>query len=447
MFDDFFNMIYFYAIMTGIILLPVVAALLLFKKWKADGHLPFSHRCLKFGISSQIHGVIFGKLFGILYCYSPQQAEGHIAIFGPSGKGKTSALLIPTLCHCDGTALVVDISGDISANVNMPNKIVFEPAEKATTPYNVFAAVDAAQSDSEKRELLEQLAFLLMPDLPNQTGASVFFTQEGRKILTAAFICYYFEGWDFVEICEFILSNDWRSLMNDIVKYDNTIANMNIRGFSGNNEQNNAGCKQSADAAVKLFATNDCVKNALRKPVRFETAISPATLETKSVFIKIDDSKLNIYAPLLKIITAQSLEYFSKRPVENTNTILFCLDEFASLGKLEITDALRKLRKRHIRIMILTQAMADIDLIYGKAERQAMMNNFAFKVILGCGDVETQDYFSKLIGEKKSLLHENTAAPQATPIIKPAELAHLGENVIVLSDDGYIKLQKNYYFK
>lgn len=50
--------------------------------------------------------------------------------------------------------------------------------------------------------------------------------------------------------------------------------------------------------------------------------------------------------------------------------------------------------------MILTQSMADIDLLYGKAERMAMMNNFSFKVILEASDTETQDYFAKLIGYK-----------------------------------------------
>ena len=56
--------------------------------------------------------------------------------------------------------------------------------------------------------------------------------------------------------------------------------------------------------------------------------------------------------------------------------ILFCLDEFASFGKLQITEALRKLRKRHIRIMVLTQSLADLDMIYGKDERKGMLGNF-----------------------------------------------------------------------
>ncbi len=126
--------------------------------------------------------------------------------------------------------------------------------------------------------------------------------------------------------------------------------------------------------------------------------------------------------------------------------ILFCLDEFASFGKLQITEALRKLRKRHIRIMVLTQSVADLDMIYGKDERKAMLGNFKFTVLLGCKDTETQEYFSKMIGEKHTLLVADTSQkPQ--PIIKPADLAHLEHDLIVICDDGAVRLHKNFYFK
>ncbi|MEG0911638.1 MAG: hypothetical protein RSF70_08665 [Ruthenibacterium sp.] len=45
------------------------------------------------------------------------------------------------------------------------------------------------------------------------------------------------------------------------------------------------------------------------------------------------------------------------------------------------------------------------------------------------------------------MLIDNDTVKKAEPIIKPADLAQLGESVIILSDDGYTKLQKNYYFK
>ena len=406
---------------------------------------PFAKKNLVYRHPAQAKGVLFGKKFGLL-AYSPEQDEGHILVLGPSGTGKTSALLIPTLRSWQGTALVVDISGDISANVNTPNKIVFDPTSENCIPYDVFASINEVTDDTERQERLEQLAYLLLPDKANDSEAGIFFAKNGRKMITAALICYYGMGWGFVEICEHFLGHDWRGLLNDIAQRKNKIANMYISSFVGASEQNTAGCKQAADDALKLFATNEKIKNALRKSASYEPSISPATLETNSVYIYIPDEKLKIYGDLLRIITAQSMEYFSSRPKEHTQMILFCLDEFASFGKLQITEALRKLRKRHIRIMVLTQSLADLDMIYGKDERKAMLGNFKFTVLLGCKDTETQEYFSKMIGEKRSPLEtDSSAKPQ--PIIKPADLAHLEQDLFVICDDGAICLRKNFYFQ
>ena len=366
-----------------IAILAVVLLVLVYLHGQAN-HLPnpFARKNIVYRPAPKARGVLLGKKYGLL-AYSPEPDEGHIIVMGPSGTGKTSALLIPTLRSWQGTALVVDISGDISANVGMPNKIIFDPTAKDCVPYDVFASIDAAPDESERQERLEQLAYLLLPDKANDSEAGIFFAKNGRKMITAALICYYGMGWGFVEICEHFL---------------------------------------------------------------YEPSISPATLETNSVYIYIPDEKLKIYGDLLRIITAQSMEYFSSRPKEHTQMILFCLDEFASFGKLQITEALRKLRKRHIRIMVLTQSLADLDMIYGKDERKAMLGNFKFTVLLGCKDTETQEYFSKMIGEKRSPLEtDSSAKPQ--PIIKPADLAHLEQDLFVICDDGAIRLRKNFYFQ
>ena len=428
------------------VILLVILLLLVYLRGQVN-HLPnpFAKKNLAYRQPAQARGILFGKKLSLL-AYSPEQDEGHILVMGPSGTGKTSALLIPTLRSWQGTALVVDISGDISANVNTPNKIIFDPTSENCIPYDVFASINAVTDGTERQERLEQLAYLLLSDKANDSEAGIFFTKNGRKMITAALICYYGMDWGFVQICEFFLGHDWRSLLNDIAKQRNPIANMFISSFAGASEQNTAGCKQAADDALKLFATNDKIKNALRKVPSYEKAISPATLETSSVYIYIPDEKLKIYGDLLRIITAQSMEYFSSRPMENKQTILFCLDEFASFGKLQIVESLRKLRKRRIRILVLTQSLADLDMIYGKDERKAMLSNFKFTVLLGCKDAETQEYFSKMIGEKHSLLATDpNQKPQ--PIIKPADLAHLEQDLFVICDDGAIRLRKNFYFK
>lgn len=440
-------LIYMYLFAVIAILLIVLAVVVAVKSYLSRGGKLWGKRVLAVRSRSKAHGVILGKITKRLLYVSPEQSEGHIVVFGPSGTGKTSALLIPTLRSWEGTALVVDISGDIAANVHTANKIVYDPTSEDCIPYDVFASINAVDDDTERQERLEQLAYLLLPDKANDSEAGVFFCKNGRKMITAALICYYGMGWEFIKICEHFLSNDWRSLLNDIAKQENTTANMYISSFAGASEQNTAGCKQAADDVIKLFATNSKIKNALRKPASYEQSICPATLETNSIYIYIPDEKLKIYGDLLRIITAQSMEYFSARPKENKKMILFCLDEFASFGKLQIVESLRKVRKHFCRILVISQSLSDLDIIYGKDERKAMMGNFAITVVLGCKDTETQEYFSKLAGNKKPLFATEAEKQKATPIIEPADLAQLGDDLIILSDDGYRRLKKNYYFK
>lgn len=440
-------LIYFYLFIVIAVLLVVLAVVVVAKGYISRGGKLWGKRVLTIRSRNKAHGIILGRITKRLLYISPEQSEGHIVVFGPSGTGKTSALLIPTLRSWEGTALVVDISGDIAANVHTANKIVYNPTAEDCIPYDVFASINAVDDDTERQERLEQLAYLLLPDKANDSEAGVFFCKNGRKMITAALICYYGMGWEFIKICEHFLSNDWRSLLNDIAKQDNTTANMYISSFAGASEQNTAGCKQAADDALKLFATNAKIKNALRKPASYEQSICPATLETNSIYIYIPDEKLKIYGDLLRIITAQSMEYFSARPKENKKMILFCLDEFASFGKLQIVESLRKVRKHFCRILVISQSLSDLDMIYGKDERKAMMGNFAITVVLGCKDTETQEYFSKLAGNKKPLFATEAEKQKATPVIEPADLAQLGDDLIILSDDGYRRLKKNYYFK
>lgn len=400
------------------------------------------------------HGVIFGKEKGAVF-FSPANDEGHTIVFGGSGSGKTSSLLIPTLRSWTGTSLTIDISGDISTNCDMHDKVIFEPSNINTIPYNIFNSIDKITDINEKYESLEQLAYMLMPESERMDDNARFFLTEGRKILTAALIAFYSQGMDFIPICEFIIRNSFQNLFSAIDNSHCEAAIQYINSFQGANEKNTAGCKQSADNAIKLFATNSKIKKCIHRPVKHELCFCATSVEHSNVFIIIDDVQLELYAPLVHVITAQCLDYFSSRPAEYTHSILFALDEFASFGKLDITAALRKLRKKHVRIMVLTQSMADIDLIYGRSERMAMMNNFQFKVVLGVSDTDTQEYFAKLIGNK--IIQNHSVSRNAKSVtrtytdikeyaVEPAQLAHLKNELLLLYPDGYIRLSKNFYF-
>ena len=414
---------------------------------------------IKIGHRRRVSGIIFGLKEKNAVVYSPCKAEGHIAVFGGSGLGKTSAVLIPTLRSWKGTSFTVDISGDICKNVDMPNKLVYAPSHPDSIFYDIFYPIDRLEDENDQNEALERLAFMFMPDDAKMSDTSKFFNTEGRKILTASLIAFYHQKMDFISICEKIVRSSWQELFNDIDETGNDKAIQYINSFVGASEQNTAGCKQSADLVLKLFATNERVKRTIKRAKKEqEEFFTPEKLEKHNVFIIIEDSKLELYAPLLHIITAQCLDYFSERSEEADTPILFCLDEFISFGRLEISPALRKLRKRKIRIMTLTQSIPDIDFVYGKEERASMMNNYRFKVLLGAEDPDTQEYFAKMIGfkdakrhsvSKNSGSHTYTESESREWIIEPAKLARLDaedDSLILICNGEYMRIKKNYYY-
>lgn len=419
---------------------------------------------LKKASRRKAHGVIFGKLKRKLV-YSPEDAEGHIGVFSASGTGKTSAVGIPTLRSWRGTSYTIDISGDICKNCpDMPHKLIYAPESPETIPYNIFGAIDDLEAPADKNEALEQLAFLLMPEHPNMNDNAKFFLVNGRKILTASLIAFYWAGMDFIEIAEKIMENGWQSLFSQIDQTENREAIMYINSFEGANEQNNAGCKQSCDDALKLFATNEKIKNSIRRPAKEESAVEPKKIENHNIFIVVGEDKLALYAPLMNILTSQIMQYIGTRQVkQDSQTILLFLDEYGSL-KLDaelVLDAVRRFRKRKCRIMALMQNTVDMDILYGKETTRAILSNLRFKVLLGgLGEPESQKYMAELIGYQKSLkrsLSKNATSTTRTQteekewIIEPAELDRQGKDTVILiasnEPDGYLKLKKNFYFK
>lgn len=429
-----------------------------------EQHRKNKQAAVRFGSQSSAHGIIFGKR-GVRLAYSSESDEGHVGVFSASGTGKTSAVGIPTLRSWQGTGFVVDISGDILRNCpQMLDKLVFEPDNNTTSPYNIFAPIDALRSSEDKHEALEQLAYLIMPEPPQITENARFFLVNGRKILTSALIAFYDEGMDFIPICTKIVSSSWVDLFRAIDKTGNAAARMYINSFEGASEQNTSGCKQSCDDAIKLFATNEHIKHSIRRQMSAENAVEPQKIEENNIFIVISEDKLALYSPLLNIITSQVMQYIGKRQISpQSQTILLFLDEFASL-KIDselVLDAVRRYRKRLCRVMVLTQNIADLELIYGKAATRAILSNLRFKALLGgLNEPESQKYFAELIGytitKRKSTTSSNTNVSQTKAesrewLIEPADLDRQGKNtLLLLSSDfehGYIRLKKNFYFK
>lgn len=416
------------------------------------------------GLAKSKHpeGFIFGNK-GSNKVYLKNTEEGHITVFGGSGKGKTAALLIPSLRAWNSPFFAIDISGDISKNVEIPydKKIVLEPENPTdSATYNVLYFADKAENPDEKREKIEELVMLIVEIPQNANDTQLYFLSTARKIFLACMLGFYDIGMDFTEICKTIYFNSITELVDMIAATGNALAVGYIKPLLDENEKNVAGAKNTLNGKIKLFADNSNMEKILTRDSNGYPGrnFNPTMLEEKRVFLKVSDVKQEFYNPFIHIVVAQLLDYISSRKYnqDKDERILIAIDEFASIGYLNVLSPFRKFRKNGANLCILTQSLADIDLVYSEKERKVILDNSNYIVVLSATDNSTREYFSSLIGketvEKKSTSSgkggtSTSISTQKEYVIEPEYWKKLGERLVVIHSSGYIKLQKNFYFK
>jgi len=191
--------------------------------------------------------------------------------------------------------------------------------------------------------------------------------------------------------------------------------------------------------------------------------ILPEDLDKNAdIYIKISAKPLRQWKNLLTLMVSQFLSHFEERPDKTGTPILFLLDEFPRLGKIEIiTDALATLRSKNITICLLLQSLAQLDYIYGKTARQVIVDNCQYKAILNATDAESQKYFSDLVGKYeyvkpsknqnfepitkfKAGVNINHATDEKL-IIRPEEFATLTD-IVLLTPFGFTRVNKSPYY-
>ena len=122
---------------------------------------------------------------------------------------------------------------------------------------------------------------------------------------------------------------------------------------------------------------------------------------------------------------------------ETLPRVLFILDEFAQLGRLQaIPKALGVARDYSITLWFVLQNLSQLKTHYAK-EWPLFFTGSGAKNCFRPGDLETAEYFSKLIGNtERYVLTENqnggaSLTPHAIPLIRPEDLMRLRKGMTV----------------
>jgi type IV secretion system protein VirD4 len=351
----------------------------------------------------------------------------------------------------------IDIKGELweKTRHKRTNAKVFNPLSANTYGYNPYYLLNDSDNPAQEARAIAQSLIPLPPNVQEP-----FWIESAQGILTGAILHYNAQGLSFLDTAERILSTAPPKLIQELCASDERGARFCVNSFTDMAEKTLSSIMAELSKNIVPFVTDKNLIHALSRPQN----ITPDDLEFGAdVFINIPEHLLRQWKNLLTLIVSQFLRHFEQRPNMTASPILFLLDEFPRLGKIEeITDGLATLRSKKITICSIIQSLAQLDLIYGAPARRVIVDNCAYKAVLNATDADSQEYFSRLIGthEKLRISHDMRLeaitgfvaskgigkTTEEKRKVKPETLATM-KDIALFTPFGFFRVEKAPYYK
>jgi len=417
-------------------------------------------------------GFLFGTKFEPNgYVGKPAGMDGHILVVGRPGDGKTEAILKPTMMTWKDFQVYVDVKGDLSVYWKQLNGYtnkklkILSPGKSCSCGYDPYGPFQNGDVAGNARIL----ALALMPSTPNVDNP--IWNDAAQNFLTGAIIYHYNLECSFAESMATILLTSVTDMIGEVMKSDDTDAKVYMNKLSdmdgkviGNigMELSNLAALINDPAILSIFCTGE--NSDMIDWSELNTATEPF-----DIILEFTEENLERWEPLMQLMLNQLVKSLEKRPArtykasDELSPVLVMLDEFPRLGKVSaIQNGLKTLRSRGVTFALFVQSFAGLDEIYGPIAARVIADVCKFHVVLGIGDVATQEWYSKGTGDTESTRRSVSANHDPLngrisgysrninetrePIIYPHEFRTL-KDVVLLTPHGFCRLNKAMFYQ
>lgn len=409
-------------------------------------------------------GVILGQRGSRFLRYDSPLSALCIA---PPGAGKTSAVVIPNVLAFDGSAVILDKKGEISA-ATMDFKsthsrvLLFDPASKNNkVKFNPLAKALLPKDWPDVIELVFQIRELLFqPGTKNDQSADHWLPEAKNlfAFFTLLLIHEYKDSKEEVSIPRVIklmmmkeaLQEEIAEAVKDdslpeiILMQGRALAQKAYKEFSGiySTVQTKLSVYLSPYTAAS-FEGNDFTPEEFRA--------QPTTL-----YIKVDEADVERLAPCIRLMQDFFIRRLMRREFHpGDREVLFLLDEFPRFGKIPVLLKLPALGRSYgLPALYFFQSGGQIVDIYGQEGLDELESTTAFKILLEINDEKTAEKYSKSIGNYtrwKSSSGSSTTdelrgsrssnkSLEGAPLVTAADLMSMkSDNYMVVIASGYRK--------
>ena len=390
------------------------------------------------------NGIVIGRVNGKLLRYG---TDKHLLTLAPNRAGKGVSSIIPNLLTWTGSMLVIDPKGEnaiVTARRrrNMGQKVcVLDPWGITGLEGGCFNPLLAlSPNDADLVEDAALLADSLI--LPGIKADDEFWNNEARSLL-AGLIMHL----GTTEIPENRHLGTLRGLL--------TLGEGEFADLLEDMNDNHAAYGLVARTAQRLLQKTDRERSGVISTAQAQTHFldSPrmteilrassfdlADLKTSkmTIYLVLPADRLATHGRWLRLIVGLCLSALTRDRRPPQNPVLFMLDEFAALGRLQVIEtAVGLLAGYGVLLWPILQDLSQLQDLYPKRWRSFLANTGAVQAF-GVNDMGTAEYLSKILGQRTVTVRQHGRSGEAShlrgsenyavtgrPLLMPQEIMRL----------------------
>jgi type IV secretion system protein VirD4 len=379
-------------------------------------------------------GVVVGGWPGLLGTRTLRHdGPEHVMAFAPTRSGKGVGLILPTLLSWTHSALTLDIKGENHAltagwRADQGQRILrFEPtAETGSIRFNPLAEVRTGTG----RDIADCQNIASMIVDPEGKGLKDYWMQEGWSWLSVMILHVLYrtrkEEKRVANLCDVqafasAAANDdgseegetdasFIALLQDMMDYDHGVDHVNHEVRRGASRmkikagQERSGVHSSGTVQLGLYGDPIVARNVETSDFRLDDLMNGEA--PASLYLVVQPSDIDRLRPLVRVVLnlflrrlTEGMQFEGGRSVANyKHRMLLMLDEFTSIGKLEIFEqSLAFMAGYGLKAFIIVQDLTQLQKAYGR--ENSIMANCHVRLAYAPNTIETARTLSDMTGK------------------------------------------------
>ncbi|CCM79715.1 MULTISPECIES: type IV secretion system ATPase VirD4 [Rhizobium] len=417
----------------------------------------------------RLTGPIFGKTCGPLWfgSYLSNGGQAHSLVVAPTRAGKGVGVVIPTLLTFKGSVIALDVKGELFELTSRARKangdavFKFSPLdpERRTHCYNPVLDISALPTERQFTEARRLAANLVTA---KGKGAESFI-EGARDLFVAGILTCIERGTPTIGAVYDLFAQPgekYKLFAQLAEESQNKEAQRIFDNMAGNDTKIlTSYTSVLGDGGLNLWA-DPLVKAATS---RSDFSVHDLRRKRTCVYLCVSPNDLEVVAPLMRLFFQQVVSILQRSlpGKDERHEVLFLLDEFKHLGKLEaIETAITTIAGYKGRFMFIIQSLSALTGTYDEAGKQNFLSNTGIQVFMATADDETPTYISKAIGEytfqarstsysqARMFDHNIQISEQGAPLLRPEQMRLLDDQseIVLIKGQPPLKLRKVRYY-